>query len=137
MGAHAAEPTGALAGAPGHRVWIDQALCTGDGLCVQEASDVFEFDLDGLAYVKNAAGDLLAEPKAEAEVPSGSYREVIESARKCPGACIHVVRVSDGVEVAGPEADAAGSAGPAGSAGSADSAGSAGPAGSAGSAAVG
>ena len=27
-------------------VWIDQQLCTGDGLCVQYAPEVFEFDID-------------------------------------------------------------------------------------------
>jgi ferredoxin len=98
------------AGAPGaatggHRVWIDQSLCTGDGLCVQEARDVFEFDLDGLAYVKNPAGDLLLDPGAQAPVPDDALGEVVDSARKCPGACIHVVRAADGVEVAGPDAE--------------------------------
>ena len=33
-------------------VWIDQDLCTGDGICVQYAPEVFELDIDGLAYVK-------------------------------------------------------------------------------------
>jgi len=33
-------------------VWIDQELCTGDGICVQYAPEVFELDIDGLAYVK-------------------------------------------------------------------------------------
>ena len=41
------------------QVWVDQHLCTGDGLCVQYAPDVFEFDVDGLAYVKDSAGELL------------------------------------------------------------------------------
>jgi hypothetical protein len=31
------------------RVWIEQKLCTGDGLCTQYAPDVFEFGGDGLA----------------------------------------------------------------------------------------
>ncbi len=44
------------------RVLIDQEECTGDGLCVQYAPEVFEFDVDGLAYVKNGGGDLLARP---------------------------------------------------------------------------
>ena len=35
------------------QVWVDQDLCTGDGLCVQYAPEVFEFDIDGLAYVKD------------------------------------------------------------------------------------
>jgi ferredoxin len=87
-----------------HLVRIDQDLCTGDGLCVQEARDVFEFDIDGLAYVKNADGDLLTDAGARVDVPEDTFDEVIESARKCPGACIHVVRVTDGVEVAGPDA---------------------------------
>ena len=40
----------------GLHVWVDQDLCTGDGLCVQYAPEVFEFDIDGLAYVKDRFG---------------------------------------------------------------------------------
>jgi ferredoxin len=87
-----------------HLVWIDQQLCTGDGLCVQEASNVFEFDLDGLAYVKDANGELLTDPGARADVPGDTFAEVVLSATKCPGECIHVVRADDGTEVAGPDA---------------------------------
>ena len=85
-------------------VWIDQDLCTGDGLCVQYAPEVFEFDVDGLAYVKDGDGELLAAPQARVDVPSSLRLDVISSAKECPGDCIHVVRESDGVEVAGPEA---------------------------------
>ena len=101
-----AQPSGSDVRPPDlrHRVWIDQDLCTGDGICVQEARNVFEFDIDGLAYVKNAAGDLLTDAAAQTDVPPDTFDEVVEAARKCPGACIHVVRVSDGVEVAGPDA---------------------------------
>ena len=31
------------------RVWIDQDLCTGDGLCSEIAPDVFHMMPDGLA----------------------------------------------------------------------------------------
>jgi ferredoxin len=86
------------------RVWIDQGLCTGDGLCVQYAPEVFEFDIDGLAYVKNGAGDLLAAEGAWTAVPESLRLDVIDSAKECPGACIHVEREADGVEIAGPEA---------------------------------
>ena len=86
------------------RVWIDQELCTGDGLCVQYAPEVFEFDVDGLAYVKNGAGDLLADAGARADVPDNLRLDVIASAKECPGDCIHVVRTSDDAEVAGPDA---------------------------------
>jgi ferredoxin len=85
-------------------VWIDQDLCTGDGLCVQYAPEVFEFDVDGLAYVKDDSGDLLAQPGQRAPVPSGLRLDVINSAKECPGDCIHVVRATDDTEVAGPEA---------------------------------
>jgi ferredoxin len=85
------------------QVWIDQDLCTGDGLCVQYAPEVFEFDIDGLAYVKNDAGDLLAAPGERASVPAGLRLDVISSAKECPGDCIHVVRAVDAVEVAGPD----------------------------------
>jgi ferredoxin len=88
----------------GHRVWIDQDLCTGDGICVQEARNVFELDVDGLAYVKNADDELLTAPAAQSDVPADTFAAVVEAARKCPGACIHVVRAADGVEVAGPDA---------------------------------
>jgi ferredoxin len=86
------------------RVWIDQELCTGDGLCVQYAPEVFEFDVDGLAYVKDAEGELLSSPRARADVPENLRLDVISSAKECPGDCIHVVRATDDVEVAGPEA---------------------------------
>lgn len=86
------------------QVWIDQQLCTGDGLCVQYAPEVFEFDVDGLAYVKDGSDQLLAEPGARTDVPDGLRLDVIDSAKECPGACIHVTRAADGVEVAGPDA---------------------------------
>jgi len=34
------------------KVWIDQDLCTGDGLCEEVAPDVFVLLSDGLAYVR-------------------------------------------------------------------------------------
>ena len=33
------------------RVWIDQDLCTGDGLCVDHCPDVFVQLEDGIAYI--------------------------------------------------------------------------------------
>jgi ferredoxin len=86
------------------RVWVDQQLCTGDGLCVQYAPEVFEFDVDGLAYVKDAAGELQVAPGTRTDVPAHLRLDVIDAAKECPGDCIHVVRGTDGVEVAGPDA---------------------------------
>jgi ferredoxin len=87
------------------QVWIDQNLCTGDGLCVQYAPDVFEFDVDGLAYVKDGSGELKLAEGARVQVPEHLRLEVIDAARECPGECIHVARRSDGAPVAGPDAD--------------------------------
>jgi ferredoxin len=86
------------------QVWIDQDLCTGDGLCVQYAPDVFELDIDGLAYVKDDSGDLLQDPGVRTGVPAHLRLEVIDSAKECPGDCIHVVRTADDVAIAGPHA---------------------------------
>ncbi|GHJ54861.1 ferredoxin [Micromonospora chersina] len=87
------------------QVWVDQDLCTGDGLCVQYAPEVFEFDVDGLAYVKGPDGELRLAAGARVDVPEHLRLEVIDSAKECPGECIHVVRARDGAEVAGPDAE--------------------------------
>ncbi|WP_230687339.1 ferredoxin [Catellatospora vulcania] len=78
------------------RVRVDQDLCTGDGLCVQYAPEVFEFDVDGLAYVKGDDGELLLNPGATVEIPAHLRLEVIDAAQECPGECIHIQRTHDG-----------------------------------------
>lgn len=85
-------------------VWIDQDLCTGDGICVEYAPEVFELDIDGLAYVKSPDDELLQDKGATTPVPLPLLVDVVDSAKKCPGDCIHVRRVSDRVEVYGPDA---------------------------------
>jgi ferredoxin len=80
----------------GMKVWIDQDLCTGDGLCEEIAPDVFTLLDDGLAYVKE--GDkVFATAKGNpqgadgmAEIPDGQLDGVIESAEECPGECIFI-----------------------------------------------
>jgi ferredoxin len=85
-------------------VWIDQDLCTGDGICAQYAPDIFELDIDGLAYVKDAEDELCTRPGAAVRVEPVLLQDVVDSARECPGACIHVRRRSDQTEVYGPDA---------------------------------
>ncbi|MGV9875393.1 ferredoxin [Streptomyces cellulosae] len=94
----------AATGAEALEVWIDQALCTGDGICAQYAPEVFELDIDGLAYVKNEQDELLQDKGAATPVPLTLLTDVVDSAKECPGECIHVRRVSDSVEVYGPDA---------------------------------
>ncbi|MFE1252083.1 ferredoxin [Streptomyces sp. NPDC058735] len=86
-------------------VWIDQDLCTGDGICAQYAPEVFELDIDGLAYVKSDEDELLQSPGSTTRIPLDLLTDVVDSAKECPGECIHVRRVSDQVEVYGPAAD--------------------------------
>ena len=78
------------------KVWIDQDLCTGDGLCEEIAPDVFTLLDDGLAYVKE--GDkVFATAKGNpqgaeglANFPDNRAEAVFESAEECPGECIFV-----------------------------------------------
>jgi ferredoxin len=65
---------------------------------------VFEFDIDGLAYVKDAQGELKLSPGGRADVPQHLRLDVIDAAKDCPGNCIHVLRAADDVEIAGPNA---------------------------------
>ncbi|HMA46637.1 MAG TPA: ferredoxin [Frankiaceae bacterium] len=98
------DPTGAVADASAAlQVRVDQDLCTGDGLCVQLAPEVFAFDVDGLAYIKGRDGELRTEPGAAVPVPHACAWEVVEAAADCPGECIFVTR-RDGTAVAGPGA---------------------------------
>ena len=77
------------------QVWVDQDLCTGDGLCVQYAPEVFEFDVDGLAYVKDETGELQLAKDAQVAVPANLRLEILDAAKECPGECIHVRRAAD------------------------------------------
>lgn len=74
---------------------MDQDLCTGDGLCVQYAPEVFEFDVDGLAYVKDESGEMQLAADATVDVPAHLRLEVIDAAKECPGECIHIHRGPD------------------------------------------
>ena len=63
------------------KVWIDQDLCTGDGLCEEIAPDVFTLLDDGLAYVKEGS-KVFNEPGGAdglANIPDGQLDAVIES----------------------------------------------------------
>ncbi|MFF4016798.1 ferredoxin [Streptomyces sp. NPDC001843] len=95
----------ARSGSEALEVWIDQDLCTGDGICAQYAPEVFELDIDGLAYVKGADEELLQAKGATVPVPLPLVTDVVDSARECPGECIHVRRVLDKVEIHGPDAE--------------------------------
>jgi ferredoxin len=85
------------------RVRVDQEACTGDGLCVQLAPTVFEFDIDGLAYVKGENGELRTEAGSTVIIPLTIVNSVVDAADDCPGNCIYVQH-PDGTPEAGPGA---------------------------------
>ena len=68
------------------KVWIDQDLCTGDGLCEEIAPDVFTLLDDGLAYVKD--GDKVfsdpAAPKASRRSPPARKKPSSSRPRNAP-----------------------------------------------------
>ncbi|MGB5757288.1 MAG: ferredoxin [Acidimicrobiales bacterium] len=74
------------------RVWIDQDLCTGDGICTDHAPSVFTILEDGIAYCRE--GDkLFNDPGGSAElavVPRSAEVDVIDAAADCPGECIFI-----------------------------------------------
>jgi len=83
------------------KVYIDQDLCTGDGICSEICPELFAMHSDGLAYVKEAdwadvtpAGPGVPVYKMAwglAEVPDQLLDACIESAEDCPGECIYIV----------------------------------------------
>jgi ferredoxin len=78
--------------APVMRVWIDQDLCTGDGLCLDHCPDVFVQLEDGIAYVADE-GFPLNDPGGSGSLAWVSERNrqaVIDAAEGCPGECIFI-----------------------------------------------
>ncbi len=74
------------------RVWIDQDLCTGDGLCTDHAPEVFVLLDDGIAYVRDR-DRVLNDPGGAASlapVPAALERATISAADDCPGECIFI-----------------------------------------------
>ena len=82
------------------RVWIDQDLCTGDGICAEIAPQIFEMDDDGLAYGKerewsnrfgpsgSGSEPALKGAQGTAKMPDDLADAVIDAAEECPGECI-------------------------------------------------
>ncbi|MEY2571038.1 MAG: ferredoxin [Acidimicrobiaceae bacterium] len=74
------------------KVWIDQDLCTGDGLCTDHAPAVFTLLEDGIAYVKQGAR-VLNDPGGAgslSSVPVELEHDVVAAADDCPGECIFI-----------------------------------------------
>ncbi len=74
------------------QVWIDQDLCTGDGLCVDHCPELFVLLEDGISYVHS--GDFTGNDPGGAaspvEIPERLEDSAIEAALDCPGECIFI-----------------------------------------------
>ena len=73
-------------------MWIDQDLCTGDGLCVDHCPDVFVQLEDGIAYVAEL-GEPLNDPGGSGSLAMVRERDVaavVQAADVCPGECIFI-----------------------------------------------
>lgn len=85
------------------RVWIDQDLCTGDGLCNDHAPSVFTLLEDGIAYVVEDGEPQNDPGGAGSLVPvrPRDVADVIKAAEVCPGECIFIevdVPVDGGID---------------------------------------
>ena len=73
------------------KVWIDQDLCTGDGLCAEIAPDVFFGMDDGLYYVKEDASNFGEEKLFDGNAnPAGV--EGMARPRRWAGSCDRIGR---------------------------------------------
>src|SRR5829696_6005534 len=86
--------TGALFGTM--RVWIDQDLCTGDGICEDYCPEGFVILSDGIAYVRESETVMNDPGRSEglARVRVDHEPLVLSAAMDCPGECIFVESVS-------------------------------------------
>jgi ferredoxin len=86
-------------------VWIDQDLCTGDGICSEICPDVFVGRDDGLWVVKEEAshfGTTIVFDGADgpghgpdsgrgvARIPDSLIDLAVDAAEECPGECIMI-----------------------------------------------
>src|SRR5512134_2005085 len=72
------------------RAWIDQDLCTGDGLCTDHCPEVFVLLDDGISYVHHG-GEVGNDPggaSSMVQVPHHLEQAAINAALDCPGECI-------------------------------------------------
>ena len=74
------------------RVWIDQDLCTGDGLCVDHCPEIFVLLEDGISYVHydDWIGNNPGQDQSVLSVPRRHDQAVIDAAEDCPGECIFI-----------------------------------------------
>jgi ferredoxin len=72
------------------RVWIDQDLCVGNGVCEELCPELFHLPDGGVAFVRQG-NQLLPRGRAGATtVPWELEDSVLSAAEECPAECIFV-----------------------------------------------
>ena len=75
-------------------MWIDQDLCTGDGLCTDHCPDMFVLLEDGISYVQDPSSNAVGnDPGGRGNlvtVPTKLEQHAIDAAVACPGECIFI-----------------------------------------------
>jgi ferredoxin len=72
------------------RVWIDQDLCVGNGICEELCPEIFQLTDGDIAYVLD--GEAL-QPKGRegtVDVPVSLQESVVDAAEQCPAECIYI-----------------------------------------------
>ena len=77
------------------KVWIDQDLCTGDGLCEEMPPTCSPCSTTVSPTSRRGARSAAAKGNRQgaegmANIPDGQLDAVIESAEECPGECIYI-----------------------------------------------
>jgi ferredoxin len=72
------------------RVWIDQDLCVGNGICEEICPEVFQLTDGAIAYVRDGDRLLPTGQDGIAYVPRELEQSVIDAAEECPAECIYL-----------------------------------------------
>jgi ferredoxin len=73
------------------KVWVDQDICTGDGLCAEECPSMFTMK-DNLSYVRTPQSAPTFQGGAHdlVDIPAEMLDAVLDAAEECPGECIFI-----------------------------------------------
>ncbi len=73
------------------KVWVDQDVCTGDGLCEEMCPSMFTLR-DGISFVVSPGqgATFIGGPSDLVDIPDHVLDSVLDAAEECPGECIFI-----------------------------------------------